>query len=337
MKSPPVDPTPPGNPEAHPERPAVAVVVPFAGDARAASGLVDALRALRLRPWDELILVDNSLEAAAMAAVSSLGPLARAVRASERRSSYYARNVGAREAKADWILFLDADCLPTPTLLDDYFAEPVAERTAALAGAIAPVITGQGPVARHARSRPYLDQAAFLDEPRGGFAATANLLVRRSAWAELGGFCEVRSGGDVDFSWRLKDAGWSLELRAGAIVRHRHREDLWALVRQRARYGGGERWLAGRHPRRRSLLDILPAVARRIVAAIVLAARGRREAALFSALDALAFGSEALGWAFGNAAPPFPDGEGGAVSESHASRRRCGWPRPRAWRRSPRR
>lgn len=315
----------------------MAVVVPFAGDASAASDLVDALRVLELRPGDELILVDNSIEAAATAAVSDLGPLARAVRASGRRSSYYARNVGGREAKADWILFLDADCLPTPTLLDDYFAGPVTEPTGALAGAVEPVITGHGPVARHARARPYLDQAAFLGEPRGGFAATANLLVRRSAWAELGGFCEVRSGGDVDFSWRLKDAGWSLELRARAIARHRHREDLWALVRQRARYGAGERWLARRHPQRRSLLDILPAVFRRAAAAIAFAVRGRREAALFSMLDALAFGAEALGWAFGNAAAPWPAGERGALSESHAWRRRCGWPRPPAWRRSPRR
>jgi len=334
--TPPVDPIPAAGGRARSERPAVAVLVPFAGDAGAARNLVDALRALELRPGDELTVVDNSIEATAMGALSDLGSPARAVRASARRSSYYARNVGAREAEAEWVLFLDADCLPTPTLLDDYFAAPVPERTGALAGAVEPVITGVGPVARHARSRPYLDQAAFLAEPRGGFAATANLLVRRSAWAALGGFCEVRSGGDVDFSWRLVDAGWSLELRAGAVVRHRHREDLWALVRQRARYGAGERWLARRHPRRRSLLDILPAVVRRATAAVVLAARGSREEALFSALDALAFGAEALGWAFGNAARRWPTGEG-AVSESHASRRRCAWPRSLASPRSPRR
>lgn len=312
--------SPPGDPATHRGRPAVAVVVPFAGDAGAASGLVEALGVLELRPEDELIVVDNSIGGAVMAAVSALGAPARAVRARERRSSYYARNVGAREAKADWILFLDADCLPTPTLLDDYFAVPASDRVGALAGAVEPVITGRGPVARHARSRPYLDQAAFLAEPRGGFAATANLLVRRDAWAELGGFCEVRSGGDVDFSWRLVEAGWSLELRAGAVARHRHREDLWALVRQRARYGAGERWLAARHPRRRRLLDILPAVVRRAGAALLLAARGRREAALFSALDALAFGAEALGWAFGNSAPQWPAGERAALSESHAGR-----------------
>lgn len=319
MKPPP-DSSPSGSPPERFTRPAVAVVVPFAGDANAAHALVDALRALELRPPDELLVVDNSLDGAAMVVASDAGPLVRAVRASAKRSSYYARNAGAREASGDWILFLDADCLPTPTLLDDYFAEPAADHTGALAGAVVPVITGQGPVARHARSRPYLDQAAFLAEPRGGFAATANLLVRRSAWAELGGFCEVRSGGDVDFSWRLEDAGWSLELRAGAVARHRHREDLWALVRQRARYGAGEHWLAGRHPGRRSLLDIVPAVVRHTVTAVALAVRGRHEAALFSALDALAFGAEALGWAFGNAAPPWPGGERRDLSESHASR-----------------
>lgn len=292
-------------------RPAVSVVVPFAGSRESARRLIASLELLELGPHDELILADNSLDGAAGEVAP---PRATVVRATGRRSSYHARNAGARIARCDWLLFVDADCEPTPTLIRDYFREPVAGGVGAIAGAVRAEAAGGGLIARHARSRPYLDQATFLAEPRGGFAATANLLVRRSAWSALGGFSEVRSGGDVDFSWRLQAAGHGIEHRPQAVVRHRHRDALWPFVRQRLRYGAGERWLAGRWPGRRSLRDILPAVGRRLAASAMLAARGQRDQALFNLLDAVAFGAEAGGWLLGNAAKPWPSGPGAGAN-----------------------
>jgi len=287
-------------------RPAVSVVVPFAGSPAAAAALATRIAPLELGGDDELIVVDNSIVGAAEAAHD---PRAKLVRATERRSSYHARNAGARRARCDWLLFLDADCEPTPTLVADYLAHPIGPAVGAVAGSIRPA-AGEGPIARHARSRPYLDQATFLAEPRGGFAVTANLLVRRSAWRQLGGFAEVRSGGDVDFSWRLRSAGYAIGYRPGAAVTHRHRDALGPFVRQRLRYGAGERWLARRWPGRRRLLDILPAAVRRLAASTALIARGRREAALFSLLDAVAFGAEAAGWALSNQPRPWPRDRG---------------------------
>lgn len=292
-------------------RPAVSVIVPFAGGAESAAELLEAIAELEREDRDQLIVADNSIAGSALALARARPQALEVVRAAGRRSSYHARNVGARHASHEWLLFVDADCRPIPTLLEDYFAEPVGDRVGALAGVVEPIRGGAGAVARHARSRAYLDQASFLAEPRGAFAATANLMVRRAVWAELGGFEEVRSGGDVDFSWRLQDAGWSIELRPAARVRHRHRETLSALVRQRIRYGAGERWLARRRPERRSGLAILPVVARRLGAAAALGVRGKGEPALFNLLDAVAFGAEALGWLFGNAPRPWPRGAPG--------------------------
>lgn len=290
-------------------RPAVSVIVPFAGGPERAAELLEGLAAVELAPGDELVVVDNSLQGSALALGGAAGVAVRVAPARERRSSYHARNVGAGLARNDWLLFVDSDCQPTPTLLDDYFAEPVEETVGALAGVVEARPGGRGVIARHARTRPYLDQRSFLAEPRGGFAATANLLVRRDAWAQIGGFEEVRSGGDVDFSWRLKEAGWSIELRPRARVLHRHRETLRALVRQRVRYGAGERWLARRHPGRRSGLAILPVVARRLLTAGTLGLRGRWEPALFDLLDAVAFAAEAVGWLFGNAPARWVEGD----------------------------
>ena len=58
----------------------------------------------------------------------------------------------------------------------------------------------------------------------------------------------IRSGGDVDFCWRLQRAGWTLEQRPEARVEHHHREDLASFLAMVARYGAGSRWLNERHP-----------------------------------------------------------------------------------------
>jgi len=46
----------------------------------------------------------------------------RVLAAPSPRSSYHARNVGARAARGEWLVFLDADVAPAPELLDAYFA-----------------------------------------------------------------------------------------------------------------------------------------------------------------------------------------------------------------------
>ena len=212
-----------GDPDPVPRpRPSVSVIVPFGGGAEAAAGVVESLRALVLGPDDEAIVVDNSRGGEDRLA----GAPARVVRADAVRSSYHARNRGAAEARGEWLLFLDADCRPDPRLIDEYLAAPRADSCGAVAGAVLPAPGQEGLLTRYARSRGYLDQRAFMSGPGRPFAATANLLVRRAAWEQLGGFSEVRSAGDVDFCWRLQDAGWSLELEEAARVEHRHRDTL---------------------------------------------------------------------------------------------------------------
>ena len=65
-----------------------------------------------------------------------MGERARIARAAAERSSYHARNAGRGLATSEWLLFMDADCVPRPGLLDAYFAEPVAAGCGAISGSI---------------------------------------------------------------------------------------------------------------------------------------------------------------------------------------------------------
>jgi GT2 family glycosyltransferase len=266
-------------------RPGVSIVIPFAGSSDNATRMLASFAGLRLRPEDELIVVDNSDEQVVPAAA---GGAARVVPAVGERSSYYARNVGVEEAANDWLLLTDADCLPSPGIVDAYFDPTPGDRCGAIAGEIVGDPAQTNFVARWARSRRVLRQRSSLAHEYRPYASTANLLVHRPALDHVGGFVEgVQSAGDADLCWRLQEAGWTLEYREQAWIYHHHRESLRGLLRQSMRYGAGRAWL------RRRFQDLprdsgMPRwVARSVAAAVLLLLTGRRERAGFRALDAL--------------------------------------------------
>jgi GT2 family glycosyltransferase len=282
------------------KRPRVAVVVPFRGDRAAARRLAAALGCLDLASGDEVVVADNTADgAAAWVAHTDV----RVVRAVRERSAYHARNEGARVATADWILFLDADCTPGPALLTAFFSEPIADQCGALAGQILGDASQRSFAARYARSRRLFDHAEGLIRADGGGAAAGNLLVRRAAFEEIGGFTEgIRSGGDIDFCRRLAAAGWRLEFRVQALVHHRHRASLASLLGAVARYGAGARWLNERYPGSSPPWPLpfgLASAGRDLVRHV----RGREvEEALYRCVDGLGLVAHRVGYASANQA-----------------------------------
>jgi len=222
-------------------RPAVSVVMPFAGTFAEARAAVASLLALEQRAGDELIVADNSGTVPATPGVNVVPALA-------ERSPAHARNAGAAYAANDFILFLDADCLPPPDLLDAYFADAIAPDVGALAGEIRPAPGATTLGARYATGKSFLGQRVHLAHPFRPRAAAANLLVRRAAFEAVGGFYEgLRAAEDTDVCWRLQGAGWRLELCERAAVEHRYRASVSQLRRQWRGYAAGRAWLSRRY------------------------------------------------------------------------------------------
>lgn len=230
------------------DRPDVSIVMPFAGDAAAARAAVQSLRALDTQPHDQLILVDNSIADATSGIDRAGHPVLTVVRATAERSPAHARNLGADHAANDWILFLDADTVPRAGLISAFFEGGWGEDVGAVAGEVLPAADARTLAARYGAARSFLGQQAHHEHPYRPRAAAANLLVRKAAFGSLGGFYEgVRAAEDTDFSWRLQEAGWRLELRPEAVVEHRYRTTLAELRRQWRGYAAGRAWLARRY------------------------------------------------------------------------------------------
>lgn len=294
-------------------RPGVDVVVPFVGTESELSDLGRRLAGLKLGEQDSITVVDNRRRArrgagpgtAATPAASTppsdtargAGPAILA--APERRSSYFARNRGATRGHAPWLVFIDADVIAPPDLLDRYFETAPEKRTAVLAGAVRdePVAAGGGTTV--AMRFAALCQTMSQDNTASGawpYAQTANCAVRRRAFDEAGGFEDsVRSGGDADLCFRLRAAGWTTASRARAEVTHRSRATVRALIAQKARHGAGAAWLQRRHPGSfppRGWLGLARWSLRRELTGLRSLARGHSDAALVELLDPL------LTWAF---------------------------------------
>jgi mycofactocin system glycosyltransferase len=80
------------------------------------------------------------------------------------------------------------------------------------------------------------------------FVPTAALVVRRAALEAIGGFDEtLRFGEDVDFVWRLDQAGWTVRYDPAVTVAHPSRPTAAAWLRQRFDYGTSAAPLARRH------------------------------------------------------------------------------------------
>lgn len=283
--------------------------MPFHGSTDQAARAVQALLDIDRLPGDELIVVDNSGTGAVAPADG-----VRVVVAHDEQSAYYARNVGAELAANEWLLFVDADCRPRADILERYLAvEPGAE-IGAVIGEVVGVAEQDQLTARYARSRGHLGQRVHWEGPFRPWGVTANLLVRRKAWASVGGFHEgIRSAGDTEFSWRLQDAGWKLAYRPEAEVEHWHRESVSRLVRQAARYGAGRAWVVRRYPRSVPEPRLARPLARSALGIVVWTLTGRFERAAFKALDATFVTSEWFAYRLSNTSRVFRRPQRGAT------------------------
>jgi GT2 family glycosyltransferase len=288
------------------QRPPVAVVLPFHGTAEDADAALAELGRLRVREGDQIVLADNT--PADIARGRPHADHIEVVSCEVKESAYAARNIGAESTSAPWILFVDADCRLPEGLLDAYFEPAPGPRCGAVAGQVLGVPDQPGLIPSYIRSRRHLDQQWQVNHPYRPMAVTANLLVRREAWAAVGGFAELtRAGGaDADFTWRVQDAGWMLELNTNALVRHEHRDSLRALLHQARRDGSTAPWLARRHPGYPAMAP-WRALPRALAGAVAWPLAGQPRRGLFKAIDGAWSAAFNLGAIVDDAAQNRPD------------------------------
>jgi cellulose synthase/poly-beta-1,6-N-acetylglucosamine synthase-like glycosyltransferase len=159
-----------------------------------------------------------------------------------RISIPHQRNAGVRSARGEIIVFTDAGCRPEPGWLTRLVAPLLQEEEDIAAGLTlsSPGTTGlYDHGSRLALTSPYLTECA-----------TINLAFRREAFDAVGGFDQgFAYGSDIDFTWRLTDAGYQIRSVPDAVIRHD-----WGGRRRQLRrsyvYGKARMRLLRKHRRR---------------------------------------------------------------------------------------
>ncbi len=159
-----------------------------------------------------------------------------------------ARNVGWGACETPWVLFLDADCIPTETTLSGYVA---ADNGKAIAYAGHVKALGSGLLDEYYDAQGTL-LAPVSSDGTPGYLVTANALVLRSALSSIRGFRETftaAAGEDVDLSLRLKAIG-PIGFAPRSRVMHDFGGGLRDFVGRFARYGRGNHQVAALHDAR---------------------------------------------------------------------------------------
>ena len=215
----------------------VSVIIPARNAARTLGETIEALERQTLpRQSYEVIVVDDRStdETGALARASGL---VRLVEMPRRGGSYAARNLGLQHARGGVIAFTDADCHP----MDDWLEHGVSDldqHAADLLGGYIDLPLRPNPnVTELLDVCRYLDQARFVEM---GFAATANLFVRRAVFDRVGPFDgDLVSNGDREFCLRATAHGFKLAFSPRPVVVHPPRTRVRLAVGKSFRLGIG--------------------------------------------------------------------------------------------------
>lgn len=210
----------------------ITVVVPAWRAWRTLPAVMEALRPQVVDSADrELVLVESSGGAEA-GQLEHRWPWARVITPGGRVLPGAARNIAVAHARGDVLAFIDADAVPEPDWLDELERGLVPDADA-VAGAVV-----NGTPRSAVGTGAYVLEFAEWHPHRHGLprhAATCNLLIRRNALEQAGGFPEgLWPGEDTVVTWPIAQRG-RLAFAPAARVRHVNRTDfadfLWHQVR----------------------------------------------------------------------------------------------------------
>jgi GT2 family glycosyltransferase len=215
----------------------VSVIIPARNAARTLPDTLEALEQQTLpREGYELIVVDDRSTDDTRALVRASN-LARLVEMPRRGGSYAARNLGLDHARGEVLAFTDADCHP----MDDWLQRGVSdldEHAADLLGGYIDL-----PLRPHPSVTELLDVCYYLDQARFaqmGFAATANLFVRRAVFDRVGPFDgTLTSNGDREFCLRATAHGFTFAYSPRTVIVHPPRTRAREAVEKSFRLGIG--------------------------------------------------------------------------------------------------
>ena len=179
------------------------------------------------------------------------------------------RNYGVERAQGEYVIILDSD-----VVLPEGYLEATDKSLTSHLSPLTSIAAWGGPDAAHPSFTPVQKAISYSMTSffttggiRGGkakldkfYPRSFNMGIRRDVYLELGGFSKMRFGEDIDFSYRIVEAGYMPRLFPDAWVWHKRRTDFRKFFRQVYNSGIARINLEKRHPGTMKLVHLLPTV-----------------------------------------------------------------------------
>ena len=289
------------------------IIVPVYNRPDEVDELLESLCEQKVKDFDVIIVEDGSATPCKDVCEKYAGILQLHYYFKENSGPGQSRNYGAERAQGQWLIVLDSDVVlpegylqavdektypqPLPkgrgvvTSADEPSAGKSIDSPPSQGGAGGWVCWG-GPDAAHESFTPVQKAISYAMTSffttggiRGGkkqgaldkfYPRSYNMGIRREVYLELGGFSKMRFGEDIDFSYRIVEAGYKTALLSEAWVWHKRRTDLRKFFRQVYNSGIARINLTKRHPGTLKLVHLLPTVFTiGVIGLVLLSAVGR--------------------------------------------------------------
>src|SRR5438552_1016904 len=229
-----------------PQSPLVSVIVCSYNGGKTLAACLDSLGKLNYPEYEVILVDDGSTDDTAY--IAAQFPQVRYIHQSNHGLSH-ARNTGAAAAaKGEVLAYTDSDCMADVDWLYYLIGTLVSGDYAGVGG---PNITppAQNWIQACVAAAPGGPSHVLLTDTIAEHIPGCNMAFYRWAFESAGGFDPEyhKAGDDVDFCWRIQQAGWVIAFSPTAIVWHYRRFTLRAFLKQQDGYGEAESLLRFKH------------------------------------------------------------------------------------------
>jgi glycosyltransferase involved in cell wall biosynthesis len=240
------------------------IIIPVFNRPDEVDELLESLCQQTVKDFEVLIIEDGSVKPCKDVCDKYANILDLHYYAKENSGPGQSRNYGAERSNGEYVIILDSDVvLPVGYLqaVEDELKQKPCEAFG-------------GPDSAHPSFTPVQKAISYSMTSffttggiRGGkakldkfYPRSFNMGIRRDVYLQLGGFSKMRFGEDIDFSYRIVEAGYMPRLFPEAWVWHKRRTDFRKFFRQVYNSGIARINLEKRHPGTMKLVHLLPTV-----------------------------------------------------------------------------